>query len=134
VNICDTEAHPNVLGVRASMPGNGTRQTMWMRFHASYFDRATGTWRRVGGDASSPWIKLGNARFRSRQAGRKFTIEPPVPTTSFVVRGIVKYQWRKRKSGRVVKRRKQKTLSGHPTGRHGDPHGYSNGICEITFP
>ena len=47
VNICDTERYPNMLGVRASMPGNGTRQTMWMRFRATYFDRATETWRDV---------------------------------------------------------------------------------------
>ena len=41
INICDTEAYPNVLGVRASMPGNRTRQKMWMRFRATYYDRAT---------------------------------------------------------------------------------------------
>ena len=131
VNICDTEAHPNVLGVRASMPGNGTSQTMWMRFRASYFDRGTEEWYDVPG-GRSPWIKVGNARYRSRQAGRKFRIEPPVPTTSHVVRGIVQYQWRR--DGKVVHRRKQKTLSGHPTGRYGDPYAYSNGVCEITFP
>jgi hypothetical protein len=38
INICDTEAYPNVLGVRASMPGNRTRQKMWMRFRATYYD------------------------------------------------------------------------------------------------
>lgn len=132
VNICDTERNPNVLGVRASMPGNGTRQTMWMRFRASYFDRATESWRDVGGSARSPWIKLGDARYRSRQAGRKFKIEPPAPTTSHVVRGLVEYQWRRGR--KVVRRRKQKTLSGHPSGRHGDPRGHSAGTCEITFP
>ena len=132
VNVCDTEANPNVLGVRASMPGNGTRQTMWMRFRASYFDRATERWRDVGGDSRSPWIKVGNARYRTRQAGRMFRIQPPFPTTSHVVRGIVKFQWRRER--KVVRREKQKTLSGHPTGRHGDPHGYSDGICEIIFP
>jgi hypothetical protein len=132
VNICDTERHPNVLGVRASMPGNGTRQTMWMRFRASYFDRATERWRDVGGSSRSPWIKLGNARYRSRQAGRKFKIDPPLPTTSHVVRGLVEYRWRRAR--KTVRRRKQKTLSGHRTGRHGDPHGYSAGTCEITFP
>ena len=134
VNICDTARHPNSLGVRASMPGNGTRQTMWMRFRASYYDRATETWRDVGGSAISPWIKVGDARYRTRQAGRTFELNPPVPTTSYVVRGVVEYQWRRRKGGKVVKRERQKTLSGHPTGRHGDPRGYSNGICEITFP
>ena len=65
INICDTEAYPNVLGVRASMPGNGTRQTMWMRFQASYYDRGTETWRWVGGSSSSPWLKVGDARYRA---------------------------------------------------------------------
>lgn len=132
VNICDTPNYPNRLGVRASMPGNGTRQTMWMRFSASYFDRATEEWRPVGGSSRSPWIKLGDARYRSRQAGRRFLIDPPTPVTSYVVRGIVQYQWRRKK--KVVRRAKQKTLGGHPTGRNGDPHGYTAGICEITFP
>jgi hypothetical protein len=132
VNICDTEERPNVLGVRASMPGNGTSQTMWMRFRASYFDRATEEWHDVGGDSRSPWIKLGSARYRARRAGFNFKIEPPVPITSYVVRGLVEYRWRRRRE--VVRRARQKTLSGHPTGRHGDPRGYSNGICEITFP
>jgi hypothetical protein len=106
---------------------------MWMRFRASYYDRSTEQWHDVGGNSISPWIKVGNARYRSRQGGRKFTIESPLPTTSFVVRGLVQYQWRRR-SGKVVRRRKQKTLSGHPTGRHGDPYDYSNGVCEIMFP
>lgn len=132
VNICDTEQNPNVLGIRASMPGNGTSQTMWMRFRASYFDRATEEWNDVGGASRSPWIKVGDARYRSRQAGRKFKIDPPLPTTSHVVRGLVEFQWRRGR--KVVRRAKQKTLGGHPTGRHADPRGYSRGICEITFP
>ena len=86
------------------MPGNGTRQTMWMRFRATYFDRATETWHRIPGDSQSPWIKVGNAHVRARQAGRRFTIDPPLPTTSHVVRGVVKYQWRRRRTGEVVRR------------------------------
>jgi len=132
VNICDTDRNPNVLGVRASMPGNGTSQTMWMRFNASYFDRSTEDWRPVAG-GRSPWIKVGDARYSSRQSGRKFTINPPSPISSFVVRGVVEYQWR-RKNGKVVRREKQKTLRGHKTGRHADPPGYTDGVCEIRFP
>ena len=133
VNICDTERNPNVLGVRASMPGNGTEQTMWMRFSASYYDRSTESWHPVGGKSRSPWIKVCDARFKSRQAGRKFTIDPPSPVTSYVVRGIVQYQWR-RPSGKVARRERQKTLGGHRTGKHADPHGYTAGVCEIKFP
>jgi hypothetical protein len=108
---------------------------MWMRFRASYFDRSTEEWYDVGGNSVSPWIKVGSARYRSRQAGRKFRIDPPLPTTSHVVRGLVDFRWRKRRKGRkVIRRTTRKTLAGHPTGRHGDPRGYSAGLCEIAYP
>ena len=132
INICDTDAYPNVLGVRASMPGNRTRQTMWMRFRASYYDRSTEQWYDVGGDSISPWIKVGDAQYKTRQAGRKFHIDPPLPTTSHVVRGVVDFLWRRKRE--TVRRAKRVTLSGHPTGRHADPRGYSAGLCEISYP
>jgi hypothetical protein len=132
INICDTDDNPNVLGVRASMPGNGTKQTMWMRFRASYYDRSTEQWYDVGGDSISPWIKVGNARYETRQGGRKFHIDPPLPTTSHVVRGVVDFRWRRKRE--TVRRAQRVTLSGHPTGRHADPHGYSAGLCEISYP
>ena len=34
----------------------------------------------------------------------------------------------------VVRRRKQLTLAGHPTGQYGDPFDYSSGLCEIKYP
>lgn len=134
INICDTETYPNVLGVRASMPGNGTRQTMWMRFRATYYDRATETWHRIPGDSQSPWIETGKAHVSAREAGRRFTIEPPLPTTTHVVRGVVKYQWRRRETDEVVRRARKVTLAGHPTGSYGDPYDYSAGLCEIRYP
>lgn len=134
INICDTDAYPNVLGVRASMPGNRTRQTMWMRFRATYFDRATETWHRIPGDSQSPWVETGKAQAAARQAGRRFTIAPPLPTSTHVVRGVVKFQWRRRKTGKVVRRAKRVTLAGHPTGSYGDPYDYSAGLCEIRYP
>jgi hypothetical protein len=132
INICDTQKNPNVLGVRASMPGNGTGQTMWMRFRASYYDRSTEQWYDVGGDSISPWIKVGDAQYKARQAGRKFYIDPPVPTTSHVVRGVVDFRWRRKRE--TVRREQRVTLSGHSTGRHAEPRGYSAGLCEIRFP
>jgi hypothetical protein len=134
INICDTDAYPNVLGVRASMPGNQTRQTMWMRFRATYYDRETETWHRIPGDSQSPWVEVGGARPRAREAGRRFTIEPPLPTSTHVVRGVVKFQWRRHETGEVVRRERRVTLAGHPTGRYGDPYDYSSGLCEITYP
>src|SRR3712207_9424911 len=45
VNICDTVRHPDRMGLRARMPGNGTNQRMYMRFVAQYGDGKR--WRRV---------------------------------------------------------------------------------------
>ena len=116
------------------MPGNGTKQTMWMRFRASYFDRATENWYRRRGDSRSPWIKRRRRALRARArraAGSRST--RPLPTTTYVVRGVVEYQWR-RKTGEVVRRAKQVTLSGHPTGRHARPARLLGRLCEIKFP
>jgi len=132
VNICDTKRNPNKLGIRASMPGNGTTQMMWMRFHAQYFESGGERWRDVAGSSKSPWVKVGDARFRSRQAGRKFEFDPPLPTASYVLRGVVDYQWRR--GAKVVKRARQVTLRDHRTGKYGDPYDYSWGTCEIKFP
>ena len=47
VNVCDTIAHPNVIGIRGSMPGaDNTREQMYMRFRVQFFvqgNKAAGT-------------------------------------------------------------------------------------------
>ena len=40
VNVCDTAVHDNMMGVRASMPGDGGHTKMYMRFVAQYYDRS----------------------------------------------------------------------------------------------
>src|SRR5436190_17983632 len=41
VNVCDTLRHPDVIGIRGSMPGvDNHRETMWMRFRVQYYDAA----------------------------------------------------------------------------------------------
>jgi hypothetical protein len=137
VNICDTPSHPNMMGVRASMPGGRrrARQTMYMRFRAEYFDRDREQWFDVGGDGLSPWIRAGRARYRSRQAGYTFEFDPP-RGGSFVLRGVVNFEWRERRRRRgrlrtvVVKRARENTRANHPTPR-ADPPGFSDGLCEI---
>ena len=133
VNICDTEGNPNVLGVRASMPGNGTKQTMWMRFRASYYDSGH---REVVRRRRQQRLAVDQGRQRAvpqPAGGRKFRIDPPLPTTSHVVRGVGRLPLAPPR-GDHPPRRTRRTLAGHPTGRHGDPRGYSAGLCEIAFP
>lgn len=131
VNICDTAGHPDQMGVRASMPGNGSRQRMYMRFRAQFF--GGGKWHDVKGNGLSPWILAGSAKYVSRQAGYTFKFDPPKGSARFVLRGVVSFEWRATKKGRTKVRRKatRNTKGGYSFAGGGDPRGYSAGTCEI---
>ena len=134
VNVCDTRKHPNIMGVRARMPGNGTRQRMYMRFIAQYRN-SEGRWRQV---SRSRWEPVGSAILRYREAGFDFPFNTPSPGTSYLTRGVVKFQWRKkrrnRRGWRVVKRRTEVTEAGHRGTRDSDPRGFSAARCRISTP
>jgi hypothetical protein len=136
VNICDTADFPNTIGIRASMPGNSRRprQRMYVQFRAQWFSRTEQRWHNLSG-ARSRWIRLGSARFESRQDGFTFEFDPPAGS-SFVLRGVAYFKWRDRRhrGGRVrwvtVRKERENTKRGHPSSS-GDPAGYSDGLCEI---
>lgn len=137
VNICDTEAHPDSVGVRASMPGNRSRQTMHMRFSAQYL-RSDGRWGRIGGNAVSPWRSVGRAsRFTTREYGFTFKFDPPAAGRTFTVRGVVNFQWRvrKKRNGRVrsvvVRRERAITEAQEQPVDQSDPEGFSAASCEL---
>jgi hypothetical protein len=136
VNVCDTAAHPDMMGVRARMPGNGTSQQMWMRFQAHWFDEDDNRWRPLGRAATSRWIRLGHARVRSRETGYTFSFDAPPAGTRFVVRGVVDYQWRaysrRTRRWRVIRRERLNTRTRSRPVRGADPPGYSNGLCQLT--
>ncbi len=126
VNVCDSEKSPNAMGVRASMPGNGTRERMYMRFSAQYYSHESGGWEAVEG-ARSPWLRLGSARYRYRQGGWTFRVDPPAGG-EFLLRGVVRYEWRRGR--RVVKRRLRVTQRDVPGVDRGE--GISRASCTIS--
>ena len=136
VNICDSPRYPNVVGVRASMPGNGRRQRMFMRFSAFWYRLGQRDWQPLPGGRSG-WIEVGSARFRARQAGYSFKVSQPPAGRSFVVRGVVEFEWRAierrgEDSRGVVKKRMRATTRGGVRGaQEGDPPGLSLGACEV---
>jgi hypothetical protein len=138
VNICDTVGHPNQMGVRASMPGNHTRQRMFMRFHAQFYNPTTKKWADVKGNGVSAWQPLGSARVKARQAGYTFSFTQPQSGSPFVLRGVVDFQWREKRRTKTGKRRLVvvRTLHANTKGEHpadgADPPNYSSGTCEIT--
>ena len=131
VNVCDTAASPDTVGIRASMPGNGTRQRLYMRFAAQWFDRDRD--RFVSSGSRSRWIHVGSARYRSTQAGYSFKFDPPPAGEEFVFRGKVSFQWRARRKGKlvVVKRRTRITRKGIRGVEKGDPPGHSRALCVV---
>jgi hypothetical protein len=139
VNICDTVAHPNQMGVRASMPGNPRhkRQRMFMRFHAQSYNATTKKWSDAKGVSVSGWLPVGSARARVRQGGYTFSFMAPNAGSTFVLRGVVDFQWRQKRRTKSGKRRLVvvRTLHANTKGDHpsagADPPGYSSGTCEI---
>jgi hypothetical protein len=144
VNVCDTSQHPNALGIRASMPGNGLRERMYMRFRAQYYDGARDAWMPAS-KASSPWVYVGAARYRYRQGGWTFSFAQPPTGQTYTMRGMVDFQWRARKRRRhrrhhrrhhkarwvVARHATRATRSGMQAVAGGDPAGTSKALCLI---
>lgn len=128
VNVCDVDGKRNTVGFRAGMPGNGTRQRMYMRFVLQWYDAAKR--RYVSLAPPSKWVDAGSARFRAAQRGFDFLdIEDPPAGTRFKFRGLVRFEWRR--GERVVKRGKRITRRGYRGVKGGRPRGRSDAVCVV---
>jgi hypothetical protein len=130
VNLCDTATHPDMMGVRASMPGDAEHTKMYMRFVAQYYDRSRQIWSDVKGSGVSNWIFVGSGQFARRQGGYTFAFDPPKSGKTFVLRGTVDFKWTKGR--RIVRSAHVNTKGGHAGTKGADPKNYSAGLCEIT--
>src|SRR3954467_10417890 len=131
VNVCDTNKSPDQMGVRARMPGDGTHRRMYMRFAAQF--RTGGKWKQVSGRGRSKWLYAGSALFRNQELGYTFSFDAPKPGSSYLMRGLVQFQYRAPTSGNVVRRTHRYTSKGHPT-KPAEPKGYSRATCRISTP
>ena len=130
VDVCDTPAHPQAIGIRGSMPGTGdARDSMFMRFVVEYRGRH-GLWRALGGGSSSGFVAVGDGAARVREAGRDFTIASMTAHT-YLLRGVVTFQWRLR--GRVLASAVRSTTAGRHASAGADPPGYSASVCSMAL-
>jgi hypothetical protein len=125
VNICDTTKHPDKLGIRARMPGNGKPQKMWMRFIAQYMKN--GSWTVVKKGGTSPWREAGSAQFKYQETGWTFSFDTLAPGEGYSMRGLVKFQWRQH--GKVLRATHAYTTKHHHNAGGGDPKGFSDATC-----
>ncbi len=130
VNVCDTRAHPDTVGVRGSMPGSGVRgERMFMRFELQFLDPSDQEWESLAPGDDAGWVPVGAASYKQRQAGRNFVVPPP-QTGSFVLRGLVSFEWRAA-DGEVTLRARRTTSGGHGATAGADPQGASSSRCEL---
>jgi hypothetical protein len=125
VNVCDTAAHPDEIGIRASMPGGKPKTRLLMRFRVQYRDLADGRWRWVR-DADSGWQKAGKGR-ATREDGYSFTV---AGEGTRILRGVVTYRWMR--SGHAVRRERRITRGGHRSTDGADPADFSAATCRIS--
>ena len=130
VNVCDTVGHPDSIGIRGSMPGDGDKtEVMFMRFQVQLFGAADARWHNLAG-ADSGFVEVGSAR-KARQSGNTFTITPPrAGSASYLLRGAVTFEWRE--DGEVVRRARKSTTAAHPNTAGSDPAGFTAATCSIT--
>jgi hypothetical protein len=130
INYCDTEAHPNTVGIRASIPGDGDRTRMYLRFTAQYYDRAAQAWSTVKGNGVSPWQYVGSGLKRWKQGGWQFGGFAPAAGQTFTLRGVVDFKWTKR--GRIIRTAHLNTKGGHPNTPGADPKTFSASLCQVS--
>jgi hypothetical protein len=124
VNVCDTDAHPDEIGIRASMPG-GKGARLLMRFRVQYRDLADGRWKAVR-DADSGWRRIGKGR-KAQESGWGFEV---AGEGQRILRGVVSYRWKRR--GRPPRSARRVTEGGHLSTVGADPEDFSAATCRIT--
>jgi hypothetical protein len=124
VNVCDTETHPDEIGIRASMPGGKRGIRLLMRFRGQYRDLSDGRWRAVQ-DADSGWKRIGRGR-RAREYGWSFEV---AGEGTRILRGVVHYRWVRGK--RVVRSARRVTEGGHRSTTGADPADFSAATCRV---
>ena len=144
VNICDTSGSPNALGIRTSVPGNGSGERIWARYTAQWWSGAAQEWKTVEGSGVTDWVYVGQADMSARQSGWTFRFVQPPTGATYVMRGVVEFQWRdevqaarrarrarRAQRASVVRERTLLTETGMKGVQGGDPPGTSKAMCLI---
>jgi hypothetical protein len=127
VNVCNSAHHPDTIGIRGSMPGDGhPHDVMYMRFLVQSLDASTGKWADIGRSADSGFVNVGSAAV-TRQAGRSFEFKPT--TTTYTLRGLVEFQWHH--AGRTLHVATRTTTAGHTSLAGAEPKGFSAAMCAL---
>ena len=128
IDVCNSAAHPDTIGIRGSMPGTGdAHELMYMSFRVEYRS-APGIWHYLGGAGQSGFVAVGNGASLARQAGQDFEVAPRA-SGSYLLRGVAEFEWRLH--GRTVASAVRATRAGPIAAAGADPPGFSATTCRI---
>ena len=128
IDVCNSGAHPDTLGIRGSMPGTAdAHELMYMSFRVEYRS-SPGHWRSLGGAGQPAVVAVGNGSALARQAGQDFEFMPRA-TGSHVLRGVAVFEWRLH--GRTIASAVRVKRAGHVAAAGADPPGFSATTCRI---
>ncbi len=128
VDVCDPADQRDTIGIRGSMPGDGSAQdAMYMDFQLQYL-QGKNTWVDLAHGGSSGLIAVGPAK-TVRQGGTSFQLMPAKGKPAYTMRGFVTFQWRQ--NGKVLHEVTRATSAGHQGVADADPPGFSAGECTI---
>lgn len=129
IDMCNPSDHPNMVGIRGSMPGDGQpHDTMYMRFRLQYMDPSSKHWVDLSKSATSGYENVGSGAL-PRQGGLSFKLGSAAGKLAFTMRGVVSFQWRH--GTHVVASASRPTSSGRESLAGADPAGFSAATCVI---
>ncbi len=124
INICDTTAHPNTVGIRGQMPALGFAARLRMVFGIDLWDpTGGGSFKALRGVAQPS--EDGVQRGGTWQTGVLLRFPPHTG----LVRGRVTFEWRM--GSRRIGHSDEVTQPGHTDARYSDPSGFSAGRCRL---
>jgi hypothetical protein len=130
VDVCGPRDQPNTIGIRGSIPGDGSsKDTLYMRFRVQYLDPTSKQWIYISHGADSGLLKVGPADV-ARQAGRSVQFSRVSGKPAFALRGVVTFQWKH--GATVLLSTTRLTSAGHRSVAGADPKGYSAANCTLS--
>ncbi len=129
VDLCNPADQRDTIGIRGSMPGDGSSgDSMYMRFQLQYMS-SHGSWLSLARGGNSGFVAVGVAK-ATRQAGTSFQLMPVKGKPAYLLRGFVTFQWRQ--DGKVLHEATRTTSAGHHGVADADPRGYTAAECKMS--
>jgi hypothetical protein len=123
VNICTTNHHHGLLGLRGEMPSLGFASDMFMTFEVTYKPPSGNRFKPLRSTKAT--VPVGQAAHKVLQVGRTY----PFQTSSTLLAGRITFAWRR--NGKLLGRTTRRTTGHHNHVDFSDPPGTSQAFCRL---